>query len=99
MASKKQPRTKRIPATIINGVPFRHGQVEWEDAYGDRGVALPDFSALRAPVSCVGTKMTTIGLVAKIGKYLIVITERNEELGTFDYTLIPLRAKTKITYR
>jgi hypothetical protein len=46
----------------------------------------------------VGSRITSTGLIAKIGKYLLVITEKDEALAEFDYTLIPLRAKVQIRY-
>jgi len=38
------------------------------------------------------------GLLAGIGHYRLVIQERDEEQKEFDYTLIPLRAKTAVRY-
>jgi hypothetical protein len=46
----------------------------------------------------VGSKITSAGLIAKIGKYLLVITEKDEPLEEFDFTLIPLRAKIELRY-
>ena len=46
----------------------------------------------------IGSKITSTGLIAKIGKYLLVITEKDEGLTEFDYTLIPLHAKVQIRY-
>ena len=46
----------------------------------------------------VGTKVTTAGLVARIGYYMLVIQERDEEQKEFDYTVIPLRASTTVRY-
>ena len=46
----------------------------------------------------IGKKVTSVGLVARVGNYLLVIQERDEEQEEFDYTLIPLRAKTEVRY-
>jgi len=46
----------------------------------------------------VGSKITSAGLIAKIGKYLLVITEKDEPLEEFDFTLIPLHAKIQLRY-
>jgi len=83
---------------IINGVRFRHGEVDWEDAHGASRDKLPDFAAMRQGGQYIGSKITSTGLIAKIGKYLLVITEKDEALTEFDYTLIPLRAKVQIRY-
>ena len=48
---------------------------------------------MREANTFVGSKITSTGLVAKIGKYLLVITEKDEGLEEFDFTLIPLHAK------
>jgi hypothetical protein len=53
---------------------------------------------MREANTFVGSKITSTGLVAKIGKYLLVITEKDEALEEFDYTLIPLHAKIQIRY-
>jgi hypothetical protein len=90
------PKPKGI---IINGVRFRQGEVDWEDAHGATRDKLPDFDAMRqGGHQYVGSKITSTGLVAKIGKYLLVITEKDEALTEFDYTLIPLRPKVQIRY-
>ena len=60
---------------------------------------LPDFDLMRQGGHYIGSKITTTGLVAKIGKYMIVITEKDESLSEFDYTLIPLKAKVQVRYR
>ncbi len=36
---------------------------------------LPDFDAMREGNTFVGSKITSTGLIAKIGKYLLIITE------------------------
>jgi hypothetical protein len=89
------PKPKGI---IINGVRFRHGEVDWEDAHGASRDKLPDFDAMRQGGQYIGSKITSTGLIAKIGKYLLVITEKDEALTEFDYTLIPLRPKVQIRY-
>jgi hypothetical protein len=83
---------------VINGVRFRHGEVDWEDAFTASREKLPDFAAMRQRGQCLGKKVTTVGLVARVGYYLVVIQERDEEQEEFDYTLIPLRAKTEVRY-
>jgi hypothetical protein len=46
----------------------------------------------------VGAKITSAGLVGRVGRYLIVITEKDDDCKEFDYTLIPLRPKTAVRY-
>ena len=83
---------------LINGVRFRPGEVDWEDAYGEMRHSLPDFEAMKTGEGFIGSKITAVGLIAKIGKYLLVITEHNDDADEYDYTVIPLAAKTKVTY-
>jgi hypothetical protein len=83
---------------MIHGVRFRPGEVDWEDAHSATRGKLPDFDALRKSNSFVGSKITSTGLLAKVGKYLLVITEKDEALEELDYTLIPLHAKIQIRY-
>jgi len=83
---------------VINGVRFRPGEVDWEDAHSGTRDKLPDFEAMRQGGQYVGSKITSAGLIAKIGKYLLIVTEKDEALSEFDYTLIPLRAKVQIRY-
>ena len=83
---------------VINGVRFKRGEVEWEDAYSHSRERLPDFELMRKGNEFVGMKITTPGYIAKIGKYIIAINEMDENLEEFDYTLIPLKAKTLIRY-
>lgn len=83
---------------VINGIRFRPGEVDWEDAHSATRDKLPDFEALRQGGQYAGPKITSTGLVAKIGKYLLVITEKDENLTEFDFTLIPLRPKVQIRY-
>lgn len=85
---------------VIGGVRFRPGEVTWEDAHGVSRDALPDFGAIRSGTSgFVGAKITSAGLVGKVGNYLIVITEHGDPGDTeFDYTLIPLRPRTTVRY-
>lgn len=94
---REQTVAKR-KGVIINGVKFRPGEVDWEDAYGVSREQLPDFAAMRQRGAWIGKKVTTAGLVARIGYYLLVIQERDEEQKEFDYTLIPLRASTTVRY-
>jgi hypothetical protein len=89
---------RKPKGVVINGVRFRPGEVDWEDAHGATRDKLPDFEAMRQTGRYMGTKITSTGLIAKIGRYLLVITEKDEALTEFDYTLIPLRAKVQIRY-
>ncbi len=89
------PKAKGV---VIHGTRFRPGEVDWEDAHTETRKPLPDFDALRQGGTYLGTKVTSVGLVARIGKYLLVIHEKDDELKEFDYTLIPLRAKTETRY-
>jgi hypothetical protein len=89
---------KKPRGVVIDGIRFRPGEVDWEDAHSGSREKLPDFTALRQSGQYVGPKITTTGLLAKIGKYLLVITEKDEALTEFDYTLIPLRPKTQVRY-
>ena len=82
----------------INGVHFRPGEVDWEDAHSTTRGKLPDFDAMRQGTSYVGSRITSAGLLGRVGKYLLVITEKDEALEEFDYTLIPLHAKIQIRY-
>ncbi len=88
----------RAKGVLINGVKFRPGEVDWEDAYSVSREKLPDFAAMRQRGQWVGKKVTTGGLIAHIGKYMLVIQERDEEQKEFDYTLIPLRARIEVRY-
>src|ERR1017187_4356568 len=88
----------RPKGVVIKGVRFRPGEVDWEDAHSTTRGKLPDFNAMRQANSYVGSKITSTGLVAKIGKYLLVITEKDEGLEEFDFTLIPLHAKIQLRY-
>jgi len=83
---------------VIHGVRFRPGEVDWEDAQSSTRDKLPDFETLRQGGQYAGPKITTTGLVARIGKYLLVITEKDEKLTEFDYTLIPIHSKFQIRY-
>jgi hypothetical protein len=53
---------------------------------------------LRQRGEWIGKKVTTAGLLARIGHYMLVIQERDEDQKEFDYTLIPLRSKTTVRY-
>ena len=83
---------------IIKGVRFRPGEVDWEDAYSEGRKPLPDFEKVKLGGDFIGSKITAVGLIAKIGHYLVIITEKNEEADEYDYTVIPLHAKTVIRY-
>jgi hypothetical protein len=89
---------RKAKGVVINGVRFRPGEVDWEDAHSATRGKLPDFNALRQGGAFIGSKITSTGLVGRVGKYLIIITEKDEALSEFDYTLIPLRAKTQVRY-
>lgn len=88
----------RAKGVVINGVKFRPGEVDWEDAFSISREKLPDFTALRQRGEWMGKKVTTAGLLARVGHYMLVIQERDEEQKEFDYTLIPLRARTEVRY-
>jgi len=88
----------KAKGVLIQGIRFRPGEVDWEDAHSTTRGKLPDFEAMRQGSTFVGSKITSAGLLAKIGKYLLVITEKDEALEEFDYTLIPLRAKIQTRY-
>jgi hypothetical protein len=88
----------RAKGIMIHGIRFRPGEVDWEDAHSTTRGKLPDFEAMHQGSTFVGSKITSAGLVAKIGKYLLVITEKDEPLEEFDYTLIPLHAKIQVHY-
>ena len=88
----------RAKGVVINGIRFRPGEVDWEDAYSASREKLPDFAVLRQRGEWSGKKVTSVGLVARIGHYMLVIQERDEEQKEFDYTLIPLRARTEVRY-
>lgn len=89
---------RKPKGVVINGVRFRPGEVDWEDAHSATREKLPDFDALRLGGQYFGSKITSTGLIARVGKYLVVITEKDEALTEFDYTLIPLRPKVQIRY-
>lgn len=89
---------RKQKGVVINGVRFRPAEVDWEDAYSASREKLPDFASLRQRGQFLGKKVTTVGLVAHIGHYLLVIQERDEEQEEFDYTLIPLTSKSEIRY-
>ena len=82
----------------INGALFRPGEVDWEDAYSSTREPLPDFDAMRSGGAFVGSKITSTGLIAKIGKYILVITEKSEDGEEYDFTVIPSHAKTVVRY-
>jgi hypothetical protein len=88
----------KAKGVLIKGVRFRPGEVDWEDAHSTTRGKLPDFDAMRAGNTFVGSKITSAGLLAKIGKYLLIVTEKDEALEEFDFTLIPLHAKIQIRY-
>jgi hypothetical protein len=88
----------KAKGVLIKGVRFRPAEVDWEDAHSTTRGKLPDFEAMRQGGAFVGSRITSAGLVGKVGKYLLVITEKDEALEEFDYTLIPLHAKIQIRY-
>jgi hypothetical protein len=88
----------KAKGVVINGVKFRPGEVDWEDAFSVSREKLPDFAEMRQRGVWIGKKVTTAGLLARVGNYMLVIQERDEEQKEFDYTLIPLRAKTAVRY-
>jgi hypothetical protein len=88
----------KAKGVLIKGIRFRPAEVDWEDAHSTTRGKLPDFEAMRQGGSFVGSRITSAGLVARVGKYLLVITEKDEALEEFDYTLIPLHAKIQIRY-
>ena len=83
---------------IINGIIFRPGQVEWEDAFSNMRSALPDFATLRANHKSIGKLITSVGLVARVGTYWIVISEHGSAEAIFDFTIVPTRAKVKVLW-
>jgi hypothetical protein len=89
---------RKPKGVVINGIRFRPAEVDWEDAYSVSREKLPDFASMRQRGVWIGKKVTTVGLVARIGRYLLVIQERDEEQEEFDYTLIPLQSKYEIRY-
>ena len=80
--------------TTINGIKFRPGEVDWEDAFSCHRQPLPTFTE-----EWVGKKITSTGLVGKMGKYYIVITEKDADLREFDYTLIPTGPRVEVRYQ
>lgn len=88
----------RPKGTTIKGVRFRPGTVEWEDAFSEGRKSLPDFEKMKMGEEFVGSRITAVGLIAKIGQYLVIITEKNEEADEYDYTVIPLQAKTVVAF-
>ena len=89
---------RKAKGVWIHGVRFRPGEVDWEDAHSTTRGKLPDFDAMREGNTFVGSKITSAGLLAKIGKYLLIVTEKDEALEEFDFTLIPMHAKVQIRY-
>ncbi len=85
---------KTSKGMLINGVRFKFGEVDWEDAHSATRDKLPDFDAMRQG----GLLGLSRALIARIGKYLLLITEKYEKLTEFDYTLIPPHAKAHIRY-
>jgi len=67
----------RAKGVVINGVKFRPGEVDWEDAFSASREKLPDFNEMRQRGQWIGKKVTTAGLVARIGNYMLVIQERD----------------------
>lgn len=83
---------------IINGISFRPGQVKWEDAFSNMRSALPDFATLRANHKAIGKMITSVGLVARVGTYWIVISEHGSAEGIFDFTIVPIQPKVKVAW-
>lgn len=79
--------------TIIHGIKFRPGEVDWEDAFSVHRGALPDFAE-----EWVGKKLTSTGLVGKHGNYWIIISEKDGDLQEFDYTLVPCSPRVEVRY-
>lgn len=82
----------------INGVTFRPGQVEWEDAIGQMRSPLPAFDKMRKGKAMVGKIITSLGLVAQIGNYWVIVSEHGTADDIFDFTIVPMRAKVKVTW-
>jgi hypothetical protein len=89
------PKNKTV---LINGVAFRLGQLDWEDAIGVMRGPLPDFSRLRTGKEYTGRQKTSVGLIGRIGHYFLVISERDEMATEYDYALVPTHAKTEVHY-
>ena len=89
---------RKPKGVLIHGIRFRQAEVDWEDAYSSSREKLPNFATMRQRGQWIGKKVTTVGLVARIGRYLLVIQERDEEQAEFDYTLIPLQSRSEIRY-
>jgi hypothetical protein len=83
---------------IINGVQFRLGELDWEDATISVRASLPDFSRLRQGKEYIGRRKTSAGLIAHIGRYFVVISERDTVGEEYDFALVPTHAKTEIHY-
>jgi hypothetical protein len=88
----------KAKGVVIHGVRFRPAEVDWEDAFSSQGAPLPDFDAMRQGGQYIGKKVTSVGLVSRIGKYIVVIQEHDGDQEEFDFVLIPLRAKTEVRY-
>jgi hypothetical protein len=82
----------------VNGVNFRPGQLEWEDAVGQMRAELPDFAAMRAGKATIGRTITTIGMVGRVGNYYVIVTEYGTNDGIYDFTIVPTRPKVKVTW-
>lgn len=92
------PSCSKKKSVLINGVPFRLGELDWEDAMCKMRAPLPDFASLRRGREYVGMKKSTSGLIAQIGRYFVVISERDEKCEEFDFTLVPLSPQTEVRY-
>jgi hypothetical protein len=86
-----------MASTVVNGVKFRAGQLDWEDAWSGTDTALPDLTAL-ASGGYGGVKFEATGLIGKIANYYIVITKHNEDFSVCDFTLVPRKAKITVKY-
>lgn len=89
------PKNKSV---LINGVVFRLGEIDWEDATISIRAPLPDFSRLRGGKEYVGRRKTSAGVIAKVGRYFLVISERDTVGEEYDFALVPTHAKTEIRY-
>ena len=92
------PMPKNNKTILINGVAFRLGELDWEDATISVRASLPDFSRLRGGKEYVGRRKTSAGLIAQVGRYFLVISERDTAGEEYDFALVPTRAKTEIRY-
>jgi hypothetical protein len=86
--------SKRI--RIINGIKFKFGEFEWHDAFSRLRSPLPDLKLMQKGKLDKPAIIRTSGWYAKIGPYYVVISEIGYEANVFDFTIIPVRPKTKL---